>query len=290
MKKLFIPLTLVLLITLGSCVSKKKYVTLEKQHQDTTKNLQETTLKKEELEAKVAEIEEKVENYNNKINSLQGLNSELQEENDVKMDVVDGAVISNAMKEKMKQVLANVDPSELANAQTLKDSMNIAIAHNLKSYIDTSKLTNSDDININIDKTVVMISLSDKLLFNTASYKVKREGYKLLEQLANVLNSEPSVDVMIEGHTDSRTINNAVIQDNWDLSVKRATSIVRLLEGKYKVESNRLIAAGRGSTMPIVDNSSAKNRARNRRTKIIILPNIDKFFGLLAKEDTNITP
>lgn len=290
MKKLFIPLTLVLLITLGSCVSKKKYVTLEKQHQDTTKNLQETTLKKEELEAKVAEIEEKVENYNNKINSLQGLNSELQEENDVKMDVVDGAVISNAMKEKMKQVLANVDPSELANAQTLKDSMNIAIAHNLKSYIDTSKLTNSDDININIDKTVVMISLSDKLLFNTASYKVKREGYKLLEQLASVLNSEPSVDVMIEGHTDSRTINNAVIQDNWDLSVKRATSIVRLLEGKYKVESNRLIAAGRGSTMPIVDNSSAKNRARNRRTKIIILPNIDKFFGLLAKEDTNITP
>ena len=276
-----------LALVMSSCVSKKKYAELEQQYQDTKGNLQKTTLEKQQLEAKFAKIEKRVENYNEKINSLKDYNASLEEENSVKLDMIGNtAVISNSMKEKMRATLKNVDPAELANAKTLKDSMDIAIAYNLKKSINTSDLENSDDVNIDIDQTVVMISVSDKLLFNTASYKVKKKAYKLIEQLANVINSEPSMDVMIEGHTDSRTINNAVVQDNWDLSVKRATSIVRLLEKKYKVESNRLIAAGRGSSVPLVENSTAKNRARNRRTRIVILPNLDKFFGLMAEEQT----
>ena len=273
-----------------SCVSKKKYVELQKQYEDTKGNLQKTAFEKKELEAKFAKIEKRVDNYNEKINSLKNYNSSLKEENNVKLDMVGKtAVISNSMKKKMRETLAKVDPAELANAKTLKDSMDVAIAYNLKKSINTSELENSEDINVDIDQTVVMISVSDELLFNTASYRVKKKAYKLIEQLANVINSEPSMDVMIEGHTDSRSINNAVIQDNWDLSVKRATSIVRLLEKKYNVDSNRLIAAGRGSSVPLVDNSTAKNRARNRRTRIVILPNLDKFFGLLAQEET-ITP
>ncbi|TCP28231.1 chemotaxis protein MotB [Tenacibaculum skagerrakense] len=276
-----------LAIVMSSCVSKKKYAELEQQYQDTKGNLQKTTLEKQELEAKFAKIEKRVENYNEKINSLKSYNSSLKEENNVKLDMIGNtAVISNSMKEKMRATLKNVDLAELANAKTLKDSMNLAIAYNLKKSIDTSKLENSDDVNIDIDQTVVMISVADNLLFNTASYNVKRKAYKLIEQLANVINSEPSMDVMIEGHTDSRTINNEVIQDNWDLSVKRATSIVRLLEKKYKVAPNRLIAAGRGSSVPLVENNTAKNRARNRRTRIVILPNLDKFFGLMAEEQT----
>ncbi len=94
------------------------------------------------------------------------------------------------------------------------------------------------------------------------------------------------MDVMIEGHTDSRTISNAALEDNWDLSVKRATSIVRILEKKYGVDPSRLIASGRGSSVPLVENDSRENRARNRRTRIVILPNLDKFFGLLAEEET----
>jgi chemotaxis protein MotB len=276
-----------LALVMSSCVSKKKYAELEQQYQDTKGNLQKTTLEKQQLEAKFAKIEKRVENYNEKTNSLKDYNASLEEENSVKLDMIGNtAVISNSMKEKMRATLKNVDPAELANAKTLKDSMDVAIAYNLKKSINTSDLENSDDVNIDIDQTVVMISVSDKLLFNTASYKVKKKAYKLIEQLANVINSEPSMDVMIEGHTDSRTINNAVVQDNWDLSVKRATSIVRLLEKKYKVESNRLIAAGRGSSVPLVENNTAKNRARNRRTRIVILPNLDKFFGLMAEEQT----
>lgn len=285
MKKSVILLSVSALI-MSSCVSKKKYVALEKQYQDTKGNLQKTTLEKQELEAKFAKIEKRVENYNEKINSLKNYNSSLKEENNVKLDMVGNtAVISNSMKEKMRAVLAKVDPAELANAKTLKDSMNIAVAYNLKKSINSSELENSDDVDVNIDKTVVMISVADNLLFNTASYRVKNKAHKLLKQLANVINSEPSMDVMIEGHTDSRSINNAVLQDNWDLSVKRATSIVRILEKKYKVEGSRLIAAGRGSSIPLVENNTASNRARNRRTRIVILPNLDKFFGMMAEEE-----
>ncbi|RKF03174.1 chemotaxis protein MotB [Tenacibaculum lutimaris] len=286
MKKLFIPLA-VLALTMTSCVSKKKYVELEQKYNDTRGNLQKTTLEKEELEAKFAKIEQRVDNYNQKINSLKNVNESLQEENNVKLDMVGNtAVISNTMKEKMRETLKNVDPAELANAKTLKDSMNVAVAYNLKKSINSSELENDEDVNIDIDQTVVMISVSDKMLFNTASYRVKSNAHKLIKKLADIINSEPSMDVMIEGHTDARSYNSGVLQDNWDLSVKRATSIVRLLEKKYGVDPSRLIASGRGSAVPLVENNSAENRARNRRTRIVILPNLDKFFGLMAKEET----
>jgi len=289
MQKIIIPVA-ILALTLSSCVSKKKYVALEEQYQTTKGNLQKTTFEKQRLEAKFSKIEERVANYNQKINSLQEFNTDLQQQNNVKLNKVgNAAVISNEMKQKMRKTLLSVNPSELANAKTLKDSMDVAVAHNLKKHVDFSKLENSNDFDVSIDKTVVMISVADNLLFNTASYKVKNKAYDVLEQLANVIKSEPSMDVMIEGHTDSRSINNAVIEDNWDLSVKRATSIVRILEKKYGIEANRLIASGRGSSMPLLDNSTKENRARNRRTRIVILPNLDKFFGLMAKEE-NLIP
>ncbi|MCI2227843.1 OmpA family protein [Polaribacter sp. MSW13] len=285
MKKLIIPITILSLL-MTSCVSKKKYASLETQFNETKGTLQKTTLEKEELETKFAKIEQRVANYNKKINSLKSDNVTLQKENDVKLDMVgNAAVISNITRKRMNETLAKVDPAVVAKAKTLKDSLNIAISYNLKNKINTSDLATSDDLNIDIDQTVVMISISDKLLFNTASYQVKQGAYSLIEKLANVIKSEPSMDVMIEGHTDSRTISNIAVQDNWDLSVKRATSIVRLLEKKYKIEGSRLIASGRGSTVPLVDNNSEENRAKNRRTRIVILPNLDKFFALLANEE-----
>ena len=281
MKNLIFPLFIILLIA-TSCVSKKKYVELENKYTDARGNLQ-------KMQLKFDKIEKRVDSYNQKINSLKNVNSDLQKENEVKLDMVGDAVISTSMKKKMRATLANVDPAKLATAKTLKDSMNLAVSYTLKKSIDTAELENSDDINIDIDKTVVMISISDKMLFNTASYRVSSKAYKLLKKLSDIIKSEPSMDVMIEGHTDSRTINNAVVKDNWDLSVKRATSIVRILEKKYNVEPSRLIASGRGSSVPLVENNSRENRARNRRTKIVILPNLDKFFGLLAQEE-KITP
>jgi chemotaxis protein MotB len=282
MKNFIIPVAIFTLLA-SSCVSKKKYLALESQYTNTKGDLQKTTIEKEQLAAKFSAIEARVENYNTKINSLKSDNVTLERENEVKLSMVgNAAVISTQTRALMNETLTKIDVNALSKAKTLKDSLNLAIAYNLKKSIDISEIESSDDIDINIDQTVVMISVSDKLLFNTASYRVKKGAYKLIAKLAAVIKSEPSMDVMIEGHTDSRTISNAVVQDNWDLSVKRATSIVRLLESKYKVEGSRLIASGRGSTMPLVDNSSSENRRKNRRTKIVILPNLDKFFALLS--------
>src|SRR5690606_8108593 len=135
---------------------------------------------------------------------------------------------------------------------------------------------------IEIDETVVMISISDKLLFNTASYRISNKADDILQKLADVINSEPSVEVMVEGHTDSRTIHNAKVTDNWDLSVLRATSVVRKLQDEYHVSPEKMIAAGRSSYQPLVENDTKEDMAKNRRTRIVILPNIDKFFALMA--------
>jgi chemotaxis protein MotB len=285
MKFLITPAVICIALLTTSCVSKKKYVALENQHIGIKGALQKTTLEKDKLTANFKKIESRVASYNKKINSLESDNVTLEKENEVKLDKVgDIAVLSNETRKKMSATLAKVDSSVLAEAKTLKDSLNIAISYNLKNKMNIDDLGTSGDIDINIDQTVVMISIADKLLFNTASYRVKKGAYKVITKLADIIKSEPSIDVMIEGHTDSRTINNAVVQDNWDLSVKRATAIVRLLENKFDIDGSRLIAAGRGDTMPLVPNTSNKNRAKNRRTKIVILPNLDKFFALLAEE------
>ncbi|MGB0880400.1 MAG: OmpA family protein [Polaribacter sp.] len=288
MKKVTFTLLLLGLMT-ASCVSKKKYIALENQLANSTSNLQKTTLEKERLEARFKKIEDRVKNYNNKINSLKDENVSLERNN---LQFIDDnvTVLSKKQKEALRKTLAKVDANKLSKAKTLKDSINLAIDYKLKNSINSAGLYsyNDDDININIENTVVMISVSDKLFFNSGSYRVHKKAHPLLQKLAAVINSEPSMDVMIEGHTDSQSIKTATIKDNWDLSVKRATAIVRLLEKKHAVKSSRLIASGRGSSMPLTDNSTKKNRARNRRTRIVILPNLDKFFALLSSENSAI--
>ena len=278
---------LIVTVLVTSCVSKKKYVQLEQDLIDTKGELQQTTLEKEELETKMAAIEKRVEIYNANINSLQTENATLQASNDQKMDFLDdnSAVMSANMRANLEATLAQLPAEELEGAKTLKDSMNIAIAHNLKKSISDSNMENEGDINVGIDQTVVMISVADSLLFRSGSYNVSRKANPLLAKLADVINAEPSIDVMIEGHTDNKGIHTEEIVDNWDLSVKRSTAIARILQHKYKVDPARLIPAGRSSYVPLTDNSTYKNRARNRRTNIIIMPNLNKFFALMAQEE-----
>ena len=269
-------------MVLTSCVSKKKYVALETEKGQLLSELTKTRVEKEDLEAKFDAIQVRVDEYNKKINSLAELNSSLNTENDSKMETVANvAVISNDTKKAMRKTLMHVDPALLAQANTLKDSMDLAVSYNLTKTIDTSTLNEDEDIAISIDETVVMISISDKLLFNTASYRVSNKANGILQKLADIINSEPSIDVMVEGHTDARSINNAKVQDNWDLSVLRATSVVRKLQNEFNVSPEKLIASGRSSYSPLVPNDSRDNRSKNRRTRIVILPNINKFFALM---------
>ena len=262
-----------------SCVSKKKYVELETQYNNTRSTLSKTQLEKEEIEAKYAKIEERVASYNTKIQSL-------TDSNNSRLEQFENVVISRDDKEKMKKALANVDPQELAQAQTLQDSMNLIISYNLKKNLDANLIAEGqeDEIEIDIDETVVMITISDKLLFSSGSYRVNPKANDLLERLAKVINSEPALEVMVEGHTDAQTVKDgAYIKDNWELSVERATAVIRKLQGDFGVAPEKLIAAGRSSFHPLTENETKEGRASNRRTRIVILPNLDKFLALLSE-------
>ena len=231
-------------------------------------------MEKEELEAKFDAIQARVDQYNTKINTL-------TEDNNAKLVSVDGMVISENQKKQMQESLKSVPPAYMVNAKTLKDSMNLAIKFNLKQSIDN--IDENEDIAINIEETVVMISISDKMLFNSGSYKISKNADAILQKIADIINSEESLDVMVEGHTDDKLmVANASVKDNWDLSVLRATSVVKKLQSDFGVAPEKLIASGRSFYQPLVANNTKENRATNRRTHIVILPNIDKFFALMA--------
>ncbi|MGO2359325.1 MAG: OmpA/MotB family protein [Mesonia sp.] len=257
-----------------SCVSKKKYTELQTELDGTKSVLMKTRVDKEDCEEKYAKIEERVSNYYAKINKL-------QDENDDKLEMVDNiAAMSNKNKESMRRTLKNVDPALVSKAKTLGDSIDLAVSHNL-----TKSLSGDDEgIEIDVNQTVVQITVSDKLLFKSGSYWVSPRAHKLLGRIAEVVNSESAMEIMVEGHTDNQTIKEeSYLEDNWDLSVRRATSIVRLLQDKYNVDGKQLIAAGRSSFSPLADNDSADGRESNRRTRIIILPNLDKFLAMLEE-------
>lgn len=261
-----------------SCVSKKKYVELEKQYNDTRSTLAKTQLEKEQIEAKYAKIEDRVANYNAKIQSLTDTNNK-------RLQQVEGVVISENDKEQMRRALANVDQAELAQARSLKDSMNLIVSYNLRKNLEDNLVAEGeeDDIDIDIDETVVMITISDKLLFRSGSSRVNPKADPLLQRLAQVINSEPALEVMVEGHTDSQTVKpGAYIKDNWELSVDRSTAVIRKLQNDYGVDPAKLIAAGRSSYHPLTENDTKEGRATNRRTRIVILPNLDKFLALLS--------
>lgn len=266
---------------LVSCVSKKKYTELQGELYSTQMALANTAAEKKALEDKFSKIEARVQEYNSRINSLKESNDKLQDSNDEKLVLEGAALMSANMRKRLLATLSEVDQEQLAQAQTLEDSVNLAISHNFKKKMTESDGSDQEDIQVDIDQTVVMISVSDKLLFNTGSYVVSPKANNLLKRLAEVVNSEPSMEVMVEGHTDPRSISTAVVQDNWDLSVKRATSIVRKLVNDYNVAPEQMIAAGRSSYKPVVDNNNPENMAKNRRTRIVIIPDLDKFFALL---------
>lgn len=277
MKK--ISIVLITAVLISSCVSKKKYVALELENGQIKSELTKTRVEKEDLENKFAAIQARVDSYNKKISSL-------TEQNDAMLVNVDNiAVISNETKKSMRKTLQNVDPSKLAEAKSLKDSMNLALSYNLNKSLENDNINEDEDISIDINETVVMISISDKMLFNTASYKVSNKANDILQKLANVINSEPSIEVMVEGHTDSRSISTSKIADNWDLSVLRATSVVRKLQKDYGVAPEKMIASGRSYYKPLAENDTNENRAKNRRTRIVILPNLDKFFALMGSNE-----
>lgn len=159
-----------------------------------------------------------------------------------------------------------------------KDSLNMALVMNLKGAIGN---LDDQDINIKVDKGVVYIDISDKLLFKSGSFDVTEKAKGVLGKVAQVLKNQPDMEFMVEGHTDNVPYRSGVLLDNWDLSVKRATAIVRILQKQYGLDPAKMAAAGRGEYKPLQENDTKEGKAVNRRTRIVILPQLDQFFQLL---------
>lgn len=159
-----------------------------------------------------------------------------------------------------------------------KDSLNLALVMSLKRSLDN---VNDQDVNVEVKKGVVYISLSDKMLFKYGSYNITSQADTVLSKIAKVVNDRKDFDILVEGHTDNIPYSSAsVLEDNWDLSAKRATTVVRTLQKKYGVAPERMTAGGRGEYVPKVANTDAAGRGTNRRTEIVILPKLDQFFKL----------
>jgi chemotaxis protein MotB len=194
------------------------------------------------------------------------------------------SVISKQQAESIKQSLQNIGAKDayiqnLQQQMAYKDSLNMVLVMNLKGAIGNM---DDQDINIKVDKGVVYIDISDKLLFKSGKYVVTDNAKVVLGKVAMVLKNQPDIEFMVEGHTDNVPFKgNAVLIDNWDLSVKRATAVVRILQNEYGLDPAKMAAAGRGEYHPVADNETTEGKAQNRRTRIVILPKLDQFFQLL---------
>lgn len=266
------------MLVLSSCVSKKEYAALEAKQQETQDLLNTATVKLNACLSDAAAANARAEALKDQLADMRKNNESLIQSNkDLTMLTAKGADNVERTLESIKE--KDLKITRLQDAINKKDSVTLALVTSLKREVGL----NDPDIEINVEKGVVFISISDKLLFKSGSYIVTDNAKNVLAKVAKVVNDKPDFEAMVEGHTDSRSYQKGVLLDNWDLSVKRATSIIRVLED-LGVNSSRLIAAGRSYYVPLVDNDTAENRAKNRRTRIVVMPKIDQFYDMIEKE------
>lgn len=265
-------------LTLGSCVSSKRFNTVNKDLESTKAELASTKRTMNDYASEIGKYEAQVK-------ALSEQNSFLRSNNQDLINNMDNfTTLTSKGAENLEKTLESLKEKELTinklqSAITRRDSVNLALVASLKGALGN---LNDQDIEINVEKGVVFVSIADKLLFQSGSYSVSAEAKRVLGKVATVVNAKPDFEFMVEGHTDNVPYKtNAEIKDNWDLSVKRATAIVRLLQNEFKVDPKRMTAAGRSYYAPLVENNSASNRARNRRTRIVVLPKLDQFYSMI---------
>jgi chemotaxis protein MotB len=272
MKKLFAIAITGLLMT--SCVSNKKFAEMEGKYQSTQDQLKTAEMKLSACEDEKSSLRA---SYENQIKTLQNINAALL---DTQGDIV---TISKKGAENLERSLESMKEKDLQiktmrDAINKKDSVTLALVTSLKGALGN---INDEDIQINVEKGVVFVSISDKLLFGSGQYKVTNEAKRVLGKVATVVNDKKDFEFMVEGHTDTDPISRTNIEDNWDLSTKRATAVVRILQDEYNVDPARMTAAGRGEYIPVASNDTAAGKAKNRRTRIVVLPKLDQFFGMI---------
>jgi chemotaxis protein MotB len=292
MNRTYLSMITLVLIVLSSCVSKKKFTALESDLKTANEQLGKCGESLNDYMARLTTCTSDL----NAIKSEKSIREEQMADLRAQLDdckiqrdkqlsqVGDLTVMSQGANDNMKLTLSQLAEKDkyihlLQAAKTKADSINLALSANLKTSLKDG--IEDQDVEIKVDKTVVMINLSDKMLYQTGSANLTTRATEVLGKIAGILQERPDLEVMVEGYTDNVPISNDCVKDNWDLSVKRATAVVRVLQTTYKIDPNRLIAAGRGEYNTLATNDTKEGRAINRRTRIIILPKLDQFYDLL---------
>lgn len=278
-------------LLLVSCVSSKKFKTaqadyakLEAKYKTAESDLSECSTEKATLARQKEALEREKALLNTRVSDLSDQVDFLKANNNQALKQLENlSVISSQQAESIKKSMENIGAKDayiqnLQQQMAHKDSLNMALVMNLKGAIGNLE---DEDVNIKVDKGVVYIDISDKLLFKSGSYEVTDKAQTVLGKVAQVLKNQPDMEFMVEGHTDNIPYKGGVLSDNWDLSVKRATAVVRILQKKYGLEPGKMAASGRAEYKPLADNSTKEGRAANRRTRIVILPELDQFFKLM---------
>ncbi|MFK5973607.1 MAG: OmpA family protein [Flavobacteriaceae bacterium] len=275
MKKIILGVLGVTLL-LSSCVSQKKYADLESKAKEAQDLLNSATVKLNDC------LEEK-ETVTFRMNTLADQNAFLKANNQVLIDNMGNLTeLSTKGAENLEKSLESIQEKDLTirklhNAITRRDSVNLSLVQSLKGVLGD---LDDEDIQISVEKGVVFVSISDKLLFRSGSYNITRRAKEVLGKVAKVVNNKPDFEFMVEGHTDDVPYTKGgVLIDNWDLSVKRATAVVRILQNDYGVDPKRMTAAGRAQYVPL----SSTEKSKNRRTRIVVLPKIDQFYSMIEE-------
>ena len=287
MKSKLLMLLAILLVVFGSsCVSTKKYKAQVGKYDALDAQYSKKQNDLNACETAKANYLKQIDDLNRQLAELSKDQSHMKENNSIVLNQLEAlSVISSTQAESIKKSMENIGAKDayikgLQSSLAYKDSLNKALVMNLKGAVGNM---NDQDINIKVDKGVVFIDISDKMLFKSGSYVITDQASTVLGKVAKVLKNQPNIEFMVEGHTDNVPFKRGDLIDNWDLSVKRATSVVRLLQNKYGLDPAKMTAAGRSEYLPISSNSSSDGKSANRRTRIVILPQLDQFFKLLEK-------
>ena len=262
-----------------SCVSKKKYAELEARNKQTEDLLNTATVKLNMC------LDEK-NNLTHRLESMKNQNDLLKENNQQLINNMGNlTTLTQKGAENLEKSLESLREKDLTiknlrDAVTRRDSINLALVQSLKGVLGN---LDDQDVDIKVEKGVVFINISDKMLFSSGSYTISKNAKSVLEKVAKVVKNKPDFEFMVEGHTDNVNIKTSCIRDNWDLSVMRATEIVRVLQKDFGVAPERMTAAGRSYYVPLASNGDANGRALNRRTRIVVLPKLDQFYTMIEE-------
>jgi chemotaxis protein MotB len=266
-------------VLLSSCVSTKKHTALSDQHIQLKDMF-------EKNQSDLARVQRELVSLKNQNGRDQAELDRLRNQNDrLITNMGDMATLSKKEAENLETSLEKINEKDkkiqsMQDAIDRKDSVTFALVTSIKGVIGN---LNDEDIQIKVDKGAVFVSISDKFLFKSGSYRLNSSAMDVLAKVAKILDAKSDFEVMIEGHTDNVSYRKGDLLDNWDLSTKRATSIVRVLQEDFKIDPARMTAAGRAEYVPVTDNESAEGRAANRRTRIIILPKLNQFYGMIEE-------